>query len=290
MSKTDKELAFLHDLYVASDWGERFAELIDEHVELPKKARALYVAAGAGGHALKLVERIGEGATLVGVDESEEQLKLARAKAAAAKLQAQAEFRQTQIESLDFEDEQFDLVIGDASMIAPERLPEMIAEMARVAAPGATVAVNLATASSYGEFFSIYWEALLSAGLEDEAPIVEELITKLPTVSDVEQLAARGARRLALLDERGGVQLQDGRRVCERAARARLPHARLARTARRRVGARGSPRRGRATHRRGTQRQRLHALDQSDARRRAESSLKRGRFHAPKVRSRRQPR
>jgi len=27
--KSDKELAFLHDLYVATDWGERFAELVD---------------------------------------------------------------------------------------------------------------------------------------------------------------------------------------------------------------------------------------------------------------------
>jgi ubiquinone/menaquinone biosynthesis C-methylase UbiE len=191
MSKTDKELAFLHDLYVAPDWGERFAGMIDEHVELPKSARALYVAAGTGGHALKIAERAGEGATLVGADESEERLKLARAKAVAAKLQARAEFRPTQLEALDFEDEQFDLVIGDASMVAPERLPEMIAEMARVAAPGATVALGVATASSYGEFYSIYWEALASAGHEDEASLVGELITKLPTVSDVEQLAAR---------------------------------------------------------------------------------------------------
>jgi ubiquinone/menaquinone biosynthesis C-methylase UbiE len=191
MSKTDKELAFLHDLYVAPDWGERFAEMIDEHVELPKKARTLYVAAGTGEHALKIAERAGEGATLVGADESEERLKLARAKAAAAKLQARAEFRASQLESLDFEDEQFDLVVGDASMVAPERLPEMLAEMARVAAPGATVAINLATASSYGEFFSVYWEALAGAGREDEASLVGELITKLPTVSDVEQLAAR---------------------------------------------------------------------------------------------------
>ena len=30
--KSDKELAFLHDLYVATDWGERFAALLDEHV------------------------------------------------------------------------------------------------------------------------------------------------------------------------------------------------------------------------------------------------------------------
>jgi ubiquinone/menaquinone biosynthesis C-methylase UbiE len=191
MSKTDKELAFLRDLYVATDWGERFAALIDEHVELPKKARALYVAAGTGGHALKMVERLGEDATLIGVDESAEQLELARVKTKAAKLQDRADFRAAQLESLDFEDEQFDLVIGDASLIAPERLPEMIAELVRVAAPGATVAFNLATASSYGEFFSLYWEALFSSGLEDESPLVEGLITRLPPVADIEQLAAR---------------------------------------------------------------------------------------------------
>jgi ubiquinone/menaquinone biosynthesis C-methylase UbiE len=191
MSKTDKELAYLHDLYVAPDWGERFAELVDEHLKLPKKARALYVAAGTGGHALKVVERIGEGASLIGIDESEEQSELARAKATATKMGTRAEFRVGQLEALDFEDEQFDLVIGDASMVAPERLPEMIAEMARVAAHGATVALNLPTASSYSEFFSIYWEALLSADRLEDAPVVEELIKRLPTISDVEQLAAR---------------------------------------------------------------------------------------------------
>jgi ubiquinone/menaquinone biosynthesis C-methylase UbiE len=191
MSKTDKELAYLHDLYVAPDWGERFAELIDEHVKLPKKARALYVAAGTGGHALKVVERIGEGASLIGVDESEEQLELARVKAVAAKLEARAAFHAGQLESLAFEDEQFDLVIGDASLVAPERLPEMLAEMVRVAAHGATVALNLPTASSYGEFFSIYWEALACAGHTEQAALVGELIMRLPTISDVEQLAAR---------------------------------------------------------------------------------------------------
>ena len=46
--KSDKELAFLQDLFIAPDWGERFAELIDEHVELPKEGKALYLAAGTG--------------------------------------------------------------------------------------------------------------------------------------------------------------------------------------------------------------------------------------------------
>ena len=67
-----------------------------------------------------------------------------------------------------------DLVIGDASLVAAERLPEVLGEMVRVAAPNATVAFNLATASSYGEFFSIYWEALGNAfGSLKEPPYVQ---------------------------------------------------------------------------------------------------------------------
>ena len=187
----DKELAYLYDLYIAPDWGERFAELIDEHVKLPKEGRALYVAAGTGEHALALQERAGRDVTLIGVDESEERLKLARVKAQAARIDAQTEFRLTQLEALDFEDDQFDLVVGDASLVTPERLPEILAEMVRVAAPGGTVALNLPTSSSFGEFFSIYWEALGNAGLLEEAALVEHLITELPTISAVEQWAAR---------------------------------------------------------------------------------------------------
>ncbi len=188
---TEKESAYLYELYIAPDWGERFAALLAEHVKLPKDGTVLYVAAGTGGHALALKERAGAHVTLVGVDESEERLQLARVKAAAVKLGAATQFRLTQLEALDFEDEQFELVVGDASLVAPERLPEMLAELVRVAAPGATVAFNLPTASSYGEFFSIYWEALSNVELFAETPLAEQLITELPTISDVEQMAMR---------------------------------------------------------------------------------------------------
>jgi ubiquinone/menaquinone biosynthesis C-methylase UbiE len=190
--KSDKELAFLHDLYVATDWGERFAEMVDEHVKPPKEGRALYVASGTGGHALALAKRGGRGLELVCVDESEERLALARMKSAAVK-GASVEFRRAQLEDLSFEDEQFQLVVGDASLIAPERLPEMLAEMVRVAAPGATVALSVVTASSFGEFFSVYWEALAGGGFEEQAAGVAALIEELPTVSDVEALAGREA-------------------------------------------------------------------------------------------------
>ena len=65
----------------------------------------------------------------------------------------------------------------------------MFSEIVRVAAPGGTIALTLPTYSSFGEFFSIYWEALHNCGLIDHESDVEQLITELPTVSDIEQLA-----------------------------------------------------------------------------------------------------
>src|SRR5436190_11327618 len=67
--KSDKERAFLQDLFIAPDWGERFAELIDEHVKLPNKGKALYVEAGTGGHAMAVQERAGSKLELLCVDE-----------------------------------------------------------------------------------------------------------------------------------------------------------------------------------------------------------------------------
>ncbi|HEX8352310.1 MAG TPA: class I SAM-dependent methyltransferase [Pyrinomonadaceae bacterium] len=190
--KSDKELAFLHDLYVATDWGERFAEMLDKHVALPPEGRALYVGSGTGGHALALAARGGAALDVVGVDESEGRVEIARAKAAAFE-GAGVGFRHAQLEALSFEDEQFDLVVGDASLVVPERLPEVLAEMVRVAARGATVSLSAVTASSYGEFFSVFWEALAGGGYDEQAAAVGSLIGGLPTVSDLETLARREA-------------------------------------------------------------------------------------------------
>jgi ubiquinone/menaquinone biosynthesis C-methylase UbiE len=188
-NKSAKEIAFLQDLFVAPDWGERFAELIDEHVTLPEKGRALYLAVAAGGHALALQERAGAELKFLCIDENEECLELARAKAAAMK--EPAEFQQGTLDALYLRDDQFGVVLGDGSLVAPERITVMLAEMVRVAMPGGTVALSLPTSSSFGEFFSIYWETLHNSGVNDHETDVESLITKLPTVSEVDEMAAR---------------------------------------------------------------------------------------------------
>jgi methyltransferase family protein len=183
-TKSDKELAFLNDLYIATDWGERFAELVDEHVKLPKEGSALYVEAGTGGHALALQESGGKKLAIVCADQNEECLELARAKAAA--LHESTAFQRENPQALSFADDEFDLVLGNLSFTPPESLQPTVSELVRVAKTGKTTAWWLPTAGSFGEFFSIYWEALLSAGVEDHGVDVERLIADLPTVSEVE--------------------------------------------------------------------------------------------------------
>ena len=188
LTKSDKELAFLQDLFIAADWGERFAELVDKHVQLPKKGRVLYAGAGTGSHAMALRERAGPELEFLCLDENEECVELARAKVGA--LREPADFQRGKLDSLEADDAYFDLVIGDASLVGPERVAAIISELVRVALPGGTVALTLPTASSFGEFFSIYWEALHNSDIPDHEVDVEGLITELPTVSEVERVAA----------------------------------------------------------------------------------------------------
>src|SRR4030088_2573764 len=101
-TKSAKELAFLYDLYIGADWAERFAALVDEHVELPKKGRALYIAAGTAGHAPPLKER-DEDLSLLCVDENPECLEIAQAKAVA--LHQEAEFQREDPQKLPFKND-----------------------------------------------------------------------------------------------------------------------------------------------------------------------------------------
>src|SRR6185369_6721174 len=130
---------------------------------------------------------------LLCIDENPECLELAKAKATATN--EKVTFDIAQPDRLRLSDNRFDLVIGNASLVSQPRIRGMFSEMVRVAAPGATIAFALPTASSFGEFFSIYWEALHNTGHIDYESDVEHLITQLPTVSDVEQLAAEEGLR-----------------------------------------------------------------------------------------------
>jgi ubiquinone/menaquinone biosynthesis C-methylase UbiE len=187
--KSDQELAFLRDLYVMPDWGERFAALLDDNLELPQRGRLLYVQAGTGGHAMAIQEKLESEVQMVCVDESEECLELARAKAAA--VHVETEFRQAPANDLPFDFDDFDIAIADLSLLPADRVAPVISELVRVTKPGGTVLATAITAGSFGEFFSVHWEALAKTGLADQGVQVDHLITGILTVSDVEDAAEK---------------------------------------------------------------------------------------------------
>ena len=58
MAKTQKELAYLQELYVERVWTRRFTDLIDKYFNFDDAENLLYLNAGTGDHAFALRERI----------------------------------------------------------------------------------------------------------------------------------------------------------------------------------------------------------------------------------------
>jgi ubiquinone/menaquinone biosynthesis C-methylase UbiE len=186
-----KELAYRYDLFVTPDWRDRFDALVGEKIKLPAEGRVLDVNCGTGSHAIEMAEGMRGNGTVLGVDPSAERLELARAKAQVRKVKDVA-FEQGSPSDLRFESNKFDIVIGDASMVHADQIEDMLAEMIRVAQPGALVVLKMATHGSFDEFFSIFWEALLDNGISDEVwSDLESLINERSTASDAEAMAHR---------------------------------------------------------------------------------------------------
>jgi len=182
MTKTQKELAFLRDLVVDNEWTLRFTDLVDKHIGFAKEEKLLYINAGTGNHALALSKKLGKDAEFFATAENEDVLTIARDKAAAVK--ADIEFSMNR-----FEDESFSGVIADGSFVRPEDLPEFIEEAARVAEPGGKVVFFTVSAGSFGEIFSLLWEVCFNEDLGEHGALSEHLISELPTVSRIEEIA-----------------------------------------------------------------------------------------------------
>ena len=184
MAKTQKELAFLRDLYVQDDWTRRFTELVDKHIDLSDSDNLLYINAGTGGHALVLDEKFGEKIDIFASCEDEDLLIISRDKSAA--VSSGVDFS-----TIRFEDDAFDAVLSDASFVRPENLEAAIDDAVRVARTGGDVAVFMPGIGSFGEVFSLLWEVLFNEDLGEHGAYAERLVTDLPSISALEAMAGR---------------------------------------------------------------------------------------------------
>jgi ubiquinone/menaquinone biosynthesis C-methylase UbiE len=177
MSKSQKELAFLRNLYIETDWTRRFTDLFDDNFKFSKVEKILYVNAGTGNHALALREKLDENSELWAMPENAELLNIAKAKADAVK--ADISF------FADFPVEKVDTVLADASFVRPIEIKDFLAEVIKLSKK--QVMFFLPTAGSFGDIFSYLWETFLNADLLEKESEIERLITEIPTVSKVEE-------------------------------------------------------------------------------------------------------
>lgn len=188
MSKTDQEKALQYDLLIAPTWRNCFDEMFVEHVRLPTEGRILEVNCGTGGASLELAESVRGRGDVLALDPDPERIAIARAKQGVKETPGLA-FEVAELEAMEFDSESFDLVIGDASMIVlTYDIEQLIVEMVRVAKPGGSAVLKLASRGSFDEFFSVFWETLHEGSLGDYSTDVEEMITSRLTVSDAEML------------------------------------------------------------------------------------------------------
>jgi hypothetical protein len=165
MSKTQKELAFLRDLYIETDWTERFTNLFDDNFKFTKEEEVLYVNAGTGSHALALRKKLKEKIELFAQPETKDLLKIAQAKADAVRAN----------------------VLADASLVKPTDLKNFVTRI--VESSKKQVVFFLPTAGSFGDIFSFLWETFFNLDLLGHSAEVERLLTEIPTVSKLEEIA-----------------------------------------------------------------------------------------------------
>jgi ubiquinone/menaquinone biosynthesis C-methylase UbiE len=184
MAKTQKELAFLRDLYINDDWTRRFADLVDAHFDLTDSENLLYINAGTGAHAFAISERLSDKIDVFATCEDEDILHIARDKAAA--IRSNVDFSM-----IRFEDESFDSVLADASFVRPKDYEATVDEAVRAARTGANVGVLSVASGSFGEVFSLLWEVFFNQDLGEHGHAAEEMINELTSVSRAEEIARR---------------------------------------------------------------------------------------------------
>ena len=214
-TKNEKELAYRYDLFITPNWRDRFDTLINESIKMPTEGRLLDINCGTGAHAIELAERMRGKGEVIALDPSAKRVELARAKALVKKVE-DVSFEQGGA-PLRFADREFDGVIGDASLLRARDIPALLGEMLRVAEVDAPVVLKLATRGSFDEFYSIYWEALHDAGIDDQVwARLEALISERLTVSDAEALAKRvGLRDLQSFSSREEFTFESGEAFME---------------------------------------------------------------------------
>jgi ubiquinone/menaquinone biosynthesis C-methylase UbiE len=211
-----KELAYRYDLLIASDWRDRFDSLVNSNVKFPTEGRILDLNCGTGAHAIELAILMRARGDVIGVDPDAERIEIAKAKALAQRVE-DGSFEEGDIFDLRFTDDDFNAVIGDATMLPAAEIEPLLKEMVRVANYDAPVILKLTTQGSFDDFFSIYWEALMRAGIVNGVwGKLEKMIHERLTVDAAKSLAeGKGLHQVVCFTSKEEFEFEDARDFIE---------------------------------------------------------------------------
>ncbi|MBI4468099.1 MAG: methyltransferase domain-containing protein [Acidobacteria bacterium] len=181
--RSGRELALRYDLLIAPLWGEVLGEWVEERLDLSEDARVLELNCGTGGLSVAMATSLCGKGEVIGVDHDRDRLELAEAKASVVKLQ-NLTFRLREADEALNHEAPYTVTIGDAATFNGQGTAELLAELVRRTAHDGQVGLKLITRGSFGEFFSIFWEALYDCDLTGHGGGVEALIEQFPTVSE----------------------------------------------------------------------------------------------------------
>jgi ubiquinone/menaquinone biosynthesis C-methylase UbiE len=156
----EERQARAHDEEIHPAWGEKWEALQLDALGTPISGAILQVGCAAGTMTEVLVERHQGKGRIVAIEESAAMLERARTRVR-GRSEAPVFFRNHDpAERLPFAEETFDRVLAGPALGEAPDLDAAVADLVRVAAPGAQVVVALPLAGTWGELLDLFAEVL----------------------------------------------------------------------------------------------------------------------------------
>ena len=206
--------AAVFETYVVPRYLHLFGELLLDHVAEGEEAQVLHLNCRTGypdrGVALRL-----PGAYIYGVDPSTSAVELARAKAATM-AGFVGEYRVADPLHAPFPDAAFSHVYSLHPFGAPDERTALLAEMARVTAPGGQALMTLPLRGSFQELVDLLREYALKHDAPQVATGVESAVILRPTLETLEEeMTQAGFRYVEVATHDATLSFRSGREFLE---------------------------------------------------------------------------
>jgi len=181
-------------------WSTLFGQLLLDHVPLIPNARVLDLACGAGFPLLDLAQRLGTTCRAYGLDPWRAGLDRAVQKKVTWDVR-QVRFILGDGAAMPFADGVFDLITSNLGINNFADAPAVLAECARVLAPGGRLALTTNLRGHMHEFYAAYADTLRDLGRADLRERLEAHIAHRFSPDDACRLLERAGFRVAQVQE-----------------------------------------------------------------------------------------